>query len=168
MALCGRCYDRKHEGRYPISGATLGTEIGFRLICDALLYDQQHGRRPDVPKPASSTKHTWTVTMPEMMQDLLLKYPPREIDPGERQDLDEWFARASDVSAAYVSRRRADDPALYKRIVIAVGPGDEPTHLIHAPIGVRLWLKLTLGGEPRVEMFDTLGAALNSIRRVLD
>jgi hypothetical protein len=29
-------------------------------------------------------------------------------------------------------------------------------------------LKLALGGEPRVEMFDTLVTALNSIRRVLD
>jgi hypothetical protein len=106
--------------------------------------------------------------MPETMQDLLLKYPPREIDPDERQRLDEWLARASDVSAAYVSRRRTDDPALYRRIVIAVGPGAEPTHVIHAPTGMRLWLKLSLGGEPQVEMFDTLVTALNSIRHVLD
>lgn len=104
--------------------------------------------------------------MPEAVQDLLLRYPPREIDPGERQHLDEWLARASDVSAAYVSGRKTDDPALYRRIVIAVGPGDEPTHLIHAPTGLRLWLKMTLSGEPRVEIFDSLVAALNSIRRV--
>jgi hypothetical protein len=106
--------------------------------------------------------------MPDTTRDLLLKYPPREIAPGERQYVDEWLARASDVSAAYVSGRRSDDPALYRRIVIAAGPGDEPTHLIHAPTGLRLWLKMTLGGDPRVEIFDTLVAALNSIRRVLE
>ncbi len=75
--------------------------------------------------------------MPEIMQDLLLRYPPREIDPGERHYLDEWLARASDVSAAYFSGRKTDDPALHRRIVIAVGPGSDPTHLIHAPTGLR-------------------------------
>jgi hypothetical protein len=106
--------------------------------------------------------------MTDPAHDLLLKYPPREIDPGERQLVDEWLARASDISAAYVSGRKSDDPAMYRRIVIAAGPGNQPTHLIHAPTGLRLWLKMTLGGDPRVEMFDTLVSALNSIRQVLD
>jgi hypothetical protein len=78
--------------------------------------------------------------MPETMQDLLLKYPPREIDPVEREHISEWLARAQDVSSAYVSDRKTDDPALYRRIVIVVGPRNEPTHLVHAPTGMRLWL----------------------------
>jgi hypothetical protein len=106
--------------------------------------------------------------MPDALHELLLRYPPREIDAGERQQVDEWLARAGDISAAYISGRKSDDPALYRRIVIAAGPGDGPTHLIHAPTGLRLWLKMTLGGNPQVEMFDTLVTALNSIRRVLD
>jgi hypothetical protein len=39
--------------------------------------------------------------------------------------------------------------------------------LIHCPERLRLWIKLTLGPYQRVEMFDTLQAALNSIRPVL-
>ena len=35
--------------------------------------------------------------MTDPAHDLLLKYPPREIDPGERQLVDEWLARAKGV-----------------------------------------------------------------------
>ncbi len=106
--------------------------------------------------------------MSDSIHDVLLKYPPREIDPVERQLIDKWLALAGDISVAYVSGRKSDDPALFRRLVIAAGPGDQPTHLIHAPVGLRLWVKLTVGGMATVEMFDTLLTALNSIRRVLD
>ena len=76
-------------------------------------------------------------------------------------------AQAADISGAYVSGRKTDDPALYRRIVITDGSDGEPTHLIHCPERLRLWIKMTLGPNQRVEMFDTLQAALNSIRRVL-
>jgi hypothetical protein len=101
------------------------------------------------------------------MQALLLRYPPRELSPLERQLADEWRALAGDISSAYVSGRKTDDPALYRRIVITDGSDGEPTHLIHCPERLRLWIKMTLGPYQRVEMFDTLQAALNSIRPVL-
>ena len=100
------------------------------------------------------------------MQDVLLRYPPRELSPVEREVVREWIALAADISGAYVSGRKADDPALYRRIVITGGSGGRPTHLIHRPERLRLWIKMTLGAYPRVEMFDTLQAALNSIRPV--
>ena len=98
---------------------------------------------------------------------VLLRYPPRELSPRERQMADEWRALAGDVSSAYVSTRKTDDPALYRRIVITDRPDGPPTHLIHCPERLRLWIKLTLGADQRVEMFDTLQASLNSIRPVL-
>ena len=101
------------------------------------------------------------------MQAVLLRYPPRELSPLERELIDEWLAGAADISGAYVSGRRSDDPALYRRIVITDGFEEHPTHLIHSPERLRLWIKMTLGTHQRVEMFDTLRAALNSIRPVL-
>jgi hypothetical protein len=105
--------------------------------------------------------------MPNIMQDVLLRYPPRELSPLERELANEWLALAADISAAYVSGRKSDDPALYRRIVITDGSEGHPTHLIHCPERLRLWVKMTLGPNQRVEMFDTLQAALNSIRPVL-
>lgn len=101
------------------------------------------------------------------MQAVLLRYPPRELSPLERELTNEWLALAADISGAYVSGRKSDDPALYRRIVITDGSEGHPTHLIHCPERLRLWIKMTLGAHQRVEMFDTLQAALNSIRPVL-
>lgn len=56
---------------------------------------------------------------------------------------------------------------MYRRIVISAAPDGHPTHTIHAPEGRRLWVKLTIGQEPAVELFDSLRTALNSIRSVL-
>jgi hypothetical protein len=44
---------------------------------------------------------------------------------------------------------------------------DLAANLIHCPERLRLWIKMTLGPYHRVETFDTLQAALNSIRPVL-
>jgi len=51
--------------------------------------------------------------------------------------------------------------------VISDAPDNKPTHLVHAPSGLRLWVKLTVGREGGAELFDSLAAALNSIRNVL-
>ena len=101
------------------------------------------------------------------LEAVLLKYPPRELSPLERQLVDEWLALAADVSRAYVSGRQTDDPALYRRIVITDRADGQPTHLIHCPDGLRLWIKMTVGPYQRIETFDSLRAALNSIRPVL-
>jgi hypothetical protein len=105
--------------------------------------------------------------MPIDMQAVLLRYPPRELSPLERELTNEWLALAADISGAYVSGRKTDDPALYRRIVITDGSEGHPTHLIHCPEPLRLWVKMTLGTHQHVEMFDTLQTALNSIRPVL-
>ena len=106
--------------------------------------------------------------MPREAIDLLLKLPPRLPSPTERQLLQEWLSAAGDVASAYLSERKGDDPAIYRRFVIAAGPGDQPTHFIHSPSGLRVWIMLTLGEAAKVEMFDSLRSALHSIRAVPD
>ncbi|HET6194401.1 MAG TPA: hypothetical protein VFE12_01555 [Acetobacteraceae bacterium] len=99
--------------------------------------------------------------------DILLRLPPRALAPDERDLVAEWLGLASDIPTAYVSARQIDDPVMFRRVVISASPDGRPTHTIHAPAGRRLWVRLTIGGEPVVELFDSLRAALNSIRRVL-
>lgn len=71
-----------------------------------------------------------------------------------------------DVAAAYVSERRSDDPALYRRIVISIGPDTRPSHLVHAPVGISCWLVTAVGQDLEVQKYNSLRAALNSIRKV--
>lgn len=97
----------------------------------------------------------------------MLTFPPRELSAFERELVREWLALAGDISAAHVSSRRSDDPALYHRIVVSDAPDGQPTHLIHQPDGFDLWVKMTIGSDPQIQMFGTLRAALNSIRHVL-
>ena len=97
----------------------------------------------------------------------MLTFPPSELSPFERDLVRDWLALASDVSDAYVSTRRSDDPALYRRIVVTDSPHGRPTHLFHRPGELNVWIKTTMGPPPTFEMFPTLRAALNSIRHVL-
>ena len=63
--------------------------------------------------------------------------------------------------------RRSDDPAFYRRIVVITKPGDGPSHLVHTPTGGENWVVFSRSPNPRVDIFPTLRAALNSIRPVL-
>jgi hypothetical protein len=105
--------------------------------------------------------------MSSYAQAVMLTFPPRELSPLERKLVHEWLALAGDISEAHVSTRRSDDPALYRRIVVTDAPDGRPTHLIHHPDGLDLWVKMTVGPYAHFEMFPTLAGALNSIRRVL-
>lgn len=97
--------------------------------------------------------------------DALLALPPRPLRPDEREISAEWLARTCDVASAFVSNRQDDDPAIYRRIVIATGPGNAPSFLIHCPSGTHCWLVFRIAPQ-RVRRFPTLEAALNSVRPV--
>ena len=99
--------------------------------------------------------------------EILLTFPPRALAPRERDLVAQWLSLAPDIPSAYVSTRRSDDPVMYRRIIIAAHPDALLTHTIHAPSGMRQWVKLTIGGTSEVEMFESLACALNSIRHVL-
>jgi hypothetical protein len=66
-----------------------------------------------------------------------------------------------------MSSRRSDDPALYRRIVVSDAQDGRPTHLIHHPNGLDLWVKMAVGPYVNFEMLPTLTGAQNSIRHVL-
>ncbi len=104
--------------------------------------------------------------MPDRTGDVLRTFPPRPLNPDERALVATWLAATCNVSSAYISERRSDDPALYRRIVITIGPDPKPSYLVHAPSGISCWLVTSVGHGSEVQRFDTLRAALNSIRRV--
>jgi hypothetical protein len=101
------------------------------------------------------------------MRDAYNQFPTRRLTPDEHALVVEWFAAAGDVASAYVSNRRSDDPALYHRIIIAMGPGDGPSHIVNAPSGRNIWIVVSSGLRTKLRRFQTLRTALNSIRPVL-
>ena len=104
--------------------------------------------------------------MPDRTDHILRTFPPRPLNPAERALVSTWLAATCNVASAYVSERRSDDPAFYHRIVIAIGPDPAPTYLVHAPTGLSCWLVSGMGHGSQVQRFDSLRAALNSIRPV--
>jgi hypothetical protein len=100
--------------------------------------------------------------------DVLRTFPPRPLNPDERAQVNTWLAATCSVASAFVSERRSDDPALYRRIVITIGPERTPSYLIHAPTGISCWLVTSTTHATEVQRFDSLRAALNSIRPVFD
>src|SRR5271167_4602019 len=101
------------------------------------------------------------------MGDSIRHFPARLLTPDEHGLLAEWLSAAGDIASAYVSNRRGDDPAYYRRIVIVTRPDEGPSHLVHAPTGRRDWVVFSRGPTYQIDIFPTLRAALNSIRPVL-
>jgi hypothetical protein len=106
--------------------------------------------------------------MTDRTDHVLRTFPPRPLNPAERALVTTWLAATCDVASAYVSERRSDDPSIYHRVVVTVGPERAPSHLIHAPIGLSCWLVSKVGRGVGVRRYDTLRAALNSIRPVFE
>jgi hypothetical protein len=101
------------------------------------------------------------------MLDAILRFPARLPTPDEQALVAEWLAHAGDIAAAYVSNRRGDDPAQYRRIVIVAKPDEGPSHLVHAPSGRKEWIVFSLGRKSQIQSFPNLRDALNYIRPVL-
>jgi hypothetical protein len=101
------------------------------------------------------------------MRNAISYFPARPLVPDERALVAEWLASVGDIAATYVSSRRGDDPAHYRRIVIVTKPDEGPSHLVHAPSGSDIWIVFSVGKRTRIRRFPTLRAALNSIRPVL-
>ncbi len=100
------------------------------------------------------------------MRDPLRYFPARPLTPDERALVAEWLASAGDIAATYVSSRRSDDPAHYRRIVVVTKPDEGPSHFVHAPAGRAIWIVFSVGRRTRIQRFPTLRAALNFIRPV--
>lgn len=105
--------------------------------------------------------------MPSRTADILQTFPARPLRADERELVAEWLAAASDVSSAFVSERRSDDPAIYRRIAISVDGNGAFTHLIHSPVHSDVRIVLNVRYRPEVHQFDSLLEALNFVRPVL-
>jgi hypothetical protein len=100
--------------------------------------------------------------MPESIYGL----PARLLTLSENALVVEWLSMAGDVASAYVSNRHGDDPALYHCVVIVTKPDDGPSHFVQTPCGRDVWVVFSFEQRKRVQRFQTLRAALNSIRPV--
>ena len=98
--------------------------------------------------------------------DVLQTLPPRPLRPDERTVLDEWLSASGDIAWAFFSERRADDPALYRRIVIYENVDAGPSYLVHAPLSTDTWITMNVRDASIAQSFTTLRQALNSIRPV--
>src|SRR5689334_5722998 len=76
--------------------------------------------------------------------EALLSFPPRLLGPAERELFYEWLSHAGDISLAFVSQRRSDDPRLYSRIVIRVDPDGERAYTVHTTDSGTAWLVSSL------------------------
>jgi len=100
-------------------------------------------------------------------EDIPQTFPARPLRADERELVAEWLAAATDVSSAFVSERRTDDPAIHRRIAISVEGNGAFTHFIHTPAHTDVWIVLNVHYRPELHRFDTLLEALNFVRPVL-
>ncbi|HET6234718.1 MAG TPA: hypothetical protein VFE41_07105 [Acetobacteraceae bacterium] len=98
--------------------------------------------------------------------DLQQTFPARPLRPDERELVAEWLAAAGNDSSAYVSDRRTDEPAIYRRIAISADGDGAFTHLIHAPFHSNVWMVLHVRHKPEIHHFESLQDALNFVRPV--
>jgi hypothetical protein len=106
-----------------------------------------------------------------MADNVILTFPPRPVSRWERTLLAEWLTAAQragfDVSRAYVSERRGDDPRFVGRIVVMLRSSKEPAYLLYPPTASTIWVVMAAPTWEVMQRFRTLRAALNSIRPVL-
>jgi hypothetical protein len=89
-------------------------------------------------------------------------FPPRPLTDGERAILLGWSMSAKDFTA-FVSERRSDDPAIYRRIVISRRADNRRLYLIHSHQNSDHWIMVAAADQEEVGHFPTLRAALNYI-----
>ena len=99
----------------------------------------------------------------DRMAHALVTFPPRPLTNGEREVLREWAKEVGDI-LAFVSERRNDDPAIYRRIVISRTSASQRLYLIRPPQGNDPWLVLSAIEGEDVARCPTLRAALNFVK----
>ena len=75
--------------------------------------------------------------------NVLLTFPPRPLTDWEQETLRGWL-EAVDGFTAFVSQRRRDDPAIYRRIVISRRRTKQHAYTIHALQGVDAWIVVSV------------------------
>jgi len=95
--------------------------------------------------------------------NVLMTFPPRPLTDGEREILRVWVTEVNDV-LAFVSERRSDDPAIYRRIVIIRKSTGQRLYLVRPPHGHDSWLVLSAVEGEDLARCPTLRAALNFVK----
>jgi hypothetical protein len=101
----------------------------------------------------------------QIASSVLLTFPPRALTDWERETLHGW-AETADGFTAFVAERRSDNPAIYRRIVIARRRTKQHVYTIHAPQGMDVWVMVSTTEGEDIGTFPTLGAALEFVRPV--
>jgi hypothetical protein len=95
--------------------------------------------------------------------NVLLTFPPRPLTDWEQETLRGWL-EAVDGFTAFVSQRRRDDPAIYRRIVISRRRTKQHAYTIHAAQGVDAWIVVSVTEGEDIASFPTLRAALEFVQ----
>lgn len=96
--------------------------------------------------------------------NVFLTFPPRSLGDGEREIVREWLAGTHDIATAYISERRGDDPAHFRKIVIVEAGSRSPSYLVHSPNGTDVWIVAPQDDHGAAHHFPHLRAALAAIR----
>jgi hypothetical protein len=104
-------------------------------------------------------------TMDPSTQNILRTSPPRPLTDDERLLLHDWI-QAAQRFTAFVSERRTDEPAIYRRIVVSLRATRQHLYLIHAPAEPAGWIMLSIATGEYAGRFPTLRAALDYIEPV--
>jgi hypothetical protein len=107
-------------------------------------------------RPAPPTKRTLNVAT---------TFPARALRQDDRELFNVWLKEQAYSVSGYISDRRSDDPALYRKVVIAAQEGASPTHLVWSPTGLDIWIVQELP-TGKLSSFASLGDALESIEPI--
>jgi hypothetical protein len=103
--------------------------------------------------------------MDHSIQNVLRTSPPRPLTDDERLLLHDWV-RGAQGFTAFVSDRRTDEPAIYRRIVISVRATRQHLYLVHAATEPACWMMLSIATGEYAARLPTLRAVLESIEPV--
>ncbi len=109
--------------------------------------------------------HSRFQTMDRQVDNVQRIFPPRLLTDGEREILLDWIGAATEF-VAFVSERRSDDPAIYRRIVVSRRADNRRLYLIHSHRSSDHWSMVSAVDGDDVGRFPTLRAALNCISPV--
>lgn len=104
--------------------------------------------------------------MDHSIQNVLRTSSPRPLTDDEHLLLNDWIQAAQGFTA-FVSERRSDEPAIYRRIVVSLRATRQHLYLLHAATEPAGWIMLTIATGEYFGRFPTLRAVLDHIEPVV-
>ena len=104
--------------------------------------------------------------MDSSIQHVLRTSSPRSLTDDERLLLLDWI-QAAQRFTAFISERRSDEPAIYRRIVVSLRATRQHLYLLHAATEPAGWIMLTIATGEYAGRYPTLRAVLDYIEPVV-